>query len=216
MLAEMDIPEIDAGARDRAAESERLCLVDRAVKPSAELIRFVLAPQGIVVPDLKRRLPGRGAWVTASRGAVREAVKRRVFARAFRRDVTVPEDLPVQVESLLERFALDALAMTGKAGCVVTGAAKVDAALARDAVRALIHASDASPEGVRKIAAAARRRFGEGVDVIDAFTSSQLGLALGRPNVIHAAVLAGPASSRFLARCRSLDRYRRADVAGSA
>src|SRR6266705_5923939 len=79
----------DAGPREAAPGTERLCIVTRTVKPVAELIRFVVGPDGIV-PDLKRKLPGRGVWVTATRAAVSAAVERKAFGRAFKREVTVP------------------------------------------------------------------------------------------------------------------------------
>jgi hypothetical protein len=123
----------------------------------------------------------------------------------------VPGDLVATTERLLERSALDALAIAGKAKGVVTGFGKVEAALARDNVRALLHASDAAPDGVRKIGQAARRRAeedGRQIGVIATFASVQLDLALARPNVVHAALLAGPASETFLARCARLDRFR--------
>src|SRR5271167_4241250 len=181
------------------------------------MIRFVVGPESEVVPDLRRRLPGRGVWVTASRDAVAEAVGRRAFARGFKAEVRVAPDLAATVESLLERSALDALGIARKAGRVVTGFARVDAALSAQPVVALVHAADAGSEGARKIAAAARRHLGEkadGLAVVRALTAAQLDLALGRPNVVHAALLAGPASDGFLARYRRLERFRTIDPEG--
>ena len=213
MLACPSHDEADTGRRSLAAP-ERLCVVSRSVKPVGELIRFVVGPDGDVVPDVKRRLPGRGIWMTARRDVVAEAVKRRVFARSFKREVRVPDDLVVTVERLLERAALDALAIAHKAGQVVTGFTRVEAALATgpSVVAALIDASDAAPDGRRKlIAAAVRHQHGSGAGesaLISLFTSMQLDLALGRSNVVHAALLAGPASDGVLSRCRSLEHFR--------
>src|SRR5262249_53143917 len=126
-------------------------------------------------------------------------------------DVRVPADLAQLVEGLIERSALDALSIARKAGRVVAGFARVEGALAAEPVVALVHAADAATEGARRIFAAARRELGEAADrlvVVEAFTSAQLDLALGRPNVVHAALLAGPASDGFLARYRSLERFR--------
>jgi predicted RNA-binding protein YlxR (DUF448 family) len=209
MLARVDQDDFDAGPR-RAAP-ERLCIATRSVKPVAELIRFVIGPEGGVVPDVKRKLPGRGVWVTATRAAVEMALARRAFGRSFKRDVGIPPDLAETTEQLLVRAALDALAIAHKAGLAAVGFAKTEAALRTGRVAGLIHAADASPEGVRKLAAAARRAVPEGEPFpasIAMFTSTQLDLALGRPNVVHAALLAGPASAGFLARCRSLARFR--------
>jgi predicted RNA-binding protein YlxR (DUF448 family) len=212
MLARPDDQETDTGPRDSKRGTERLCVATRAVRPVDELIRFVVAPDGSVVPDIKRKLPGRGVWVTATRPAVEQAVKRGAFARSFKAKVSVAPDLPDRVEGLLTSSCLDALAMAHKSGRVAIGFAKVEAALAAKPVRAVIHASDASPDGVRKLAAAVRGRSeaqetGE-VATISAFASAQLDLALGRSNVVHAALLAGPASDGFIVRCQSLERFR--------
>jgi uncharacterized protein len=203
--------ETDAGPRDSTARHERLCVATRTVKQVGEMIRFVAGPDNVIVPDLKRRLPGRGVWVTGTREAVADAVKRNAFVRGFKRPVRPSADLVVLTGQLLERAALDALAMARKAGRVEAGFARVEAAVAERDIAALIHAADAAADGVRKLAAAARQRFGQdaaSLPVVTAFSSAQLDLALGRSNVIHAALLPGPASEAFLARYRSLLRFR--------
>jgi uncharacterized protein len=218
MLADVHDVETDAGPKRLPPGAERLCAATRAVRPVSEMIRFVVGPDGDVVPDLKRRLPGRGVWITARRATVAEAVKRKAFARGFRRDARVPAGLADLVERLIERSALDALSIAHKAGLVVPGFARIEAALAAgEPVIGLVHAADAGGDGVRKVAAAARRRFGDTVGripVVEAFISMQLDLALGRSNVIHAALLAGSASDGFFARCRSLEHFRTADPGG--
>ena len=218
MLARPDDQETDTGPRDNKRGTERLCVATRAVRPVDELIRFVVAPDGSVVPDLKRKLPGRGAWVTGTRAAVDEAIRRNAFSRSFKGKVRAAPELTSQLETLLTSSCLDALAIAHKAGRVAIGFAKVEAALADKPVAAVIHASDASPDGVRKLAGAVRRRSeaqdaGE-VPVIAAFSSAELDLALGRSNVVHAALLAGPASDGFIVRCRSLERFRAVDPDG--
>jgi hypothetical protein len=210
MLAVVDHSETDAGPKT-APGSERLCVVSRKVRPVDELIRFVVAPDNSVVPDLKHKLPGRGVWVTATRKDLTEAVKRKVFARGFKQDVTSGPELVASTERLLERGALDALAMAGKAHQAVCGTAKVENALADGKVIALLHASDAAPDGVRKINAALRREMEEKADttaIVTGFSSAQLDLALGRTNVVHAALLAGPASRTFLVRSARLAGFR--------
>jgi uncharacterized protein len=199
--------ELDGGPY--AGEPERLCVVTHAARPVAELIRFVIGPDGEVVPDVKGRLPGRGVWITAARETVETAVKRHAFARGFKRDVRVPADLALRTETLLERGALDALAIAGKAGLVAAGFTKAAAALERDDVVALLHAAEGSADGARKLEAVWRRRRREkALPMIEFLTSAQLDLALGRPNVVHAAVLAGSASDTFLSRSRRLERFR--------
>src|SRR6266487_5748203 len=123
MLAPVD--PMDAGPRKKAAATERLCVATRRVKPITDMIRFVVGPDGQVVADLKRKLPGRGVWVTATRQALAEAIRRKTLARAFKREVRVEPDLADRVEALLERSALDALAIARKAGALAAGFAKV-------------------------------------------------------------------------------------------
>ncbi len=227
MLALAD-PELDSGPRTGKSATTRMCAVTRLVRPIDELIRFVVSPQGEVIPDLKRRLPGRGLWVTASHQAVAEAGRRNHFSRGFKRDVRVAPTLVSDTEALLVRSAIEALAMSAKAGQVLSGFAKVEDALQQrqpgGPVRALIHASDGAADGIRKLDALIRQNTGIGGEsgefpVVTALTSEQLDLALGRSNVVHAALLAGPASKTFLSRSHILVRYRMADddkTAGTA
>jgi predicted RNA-binding protein YlxR (DUF448 family) len=216
LLAHTDTEEADRGPREGRRGTERLCALSREVKSVDELIRFVAAPDGAIAPDIKRRLPGRGIWITARRAAVDDAVKRNVFARSLKRDVRAPGALSAEVERQLEAAAFDALAMAHKAGRIAIGFGRTETALAGiPPVAAVLSATDGAPDGLRKIAAAVARRqtdekAGE-IPIIAAFTSSQLDLALGRSNVVHAALLAGPASNGFLARYRSLERFRTLD-----
>jgi predicted RNA-binding protein YlxR (DUF448 family) len=216
MLAVADPADLDNGPRTGKPATERMCAVFRQVRPIDELIRFVLAPTGEVVADLKRKLPGRGLWVTASKTAVAQAVRRNVFARGFKSSVKPAPTLPQDTEALMVRGAIDALAMAAKAGQVVSGFSKVEAALQGREARALIHAADGAPDGIRKLDAAARQNDGfatasRDFPIVTALTSAELDLALGRSNVIHAALLAGPAGQTFLSRCQILVRYRLAD-----
>ena len=188
---------------------ERTCIVSRTAKPAGALIRFVVAPDGELVPDLRERLPGRGAWVSASTAMVAEAERKRLFEKHFEGAVTVPSGLAARVDALLMAAATGALAMARKAGTLVGGFGKVESALGSDAVVALIHATEAAEDGVAKLGAAARRRFGAGkLPVIRCFGAEQLDLAFGRTNVIHAALLAGTASDNVLARVGDLVGYR--------
>jgi uncharacterized protein len=207
MLATTDhIEARDAGPK--AAGTERLCVVARVAKPVDDLLRFVAGPDGTLAPDIKRKLPGRGVWVTATRRALETAVRRGAFARSLKDSIRIPADLPDLVDRLLARAALDALAIAYKAGRVVAGFERVGSALKADRLAALIHAAEASPDGVRKLAGA---QTGAPVPLVRTFTASQLGLALGRPNVIHAALLGGREGDSFLARWRTLERYRAND-----
>jgi len=199
----------DTGPRS-VGETERRCAVSRRVRPVGELIRFVVSPDGAVLADLKRKLPGRGLWVTAQHAAVREAVRRHAFGRGFRCEVAVAPDLAERVDAQLLRAALDALAIAAKASRVVSGFTAVQAALTAEKVAALLQAHEAAPDGIRKLAAALARRP-HPLPVVSLFTSPQLDLALGRSNVVHAALLPGRESDGFLMRCASLERFRSDD-----
>jgi predicted RNA-binding protein YlxR (DUF448 family) len=224
MLAHAD-PDLDFGPRTDKSATKRMCAVTREVRAIEELIRFVVAPTGEIVADLKRKLPGRGLWVTASRQAVAEAVRRHHFSRGFKRDVKVSPTLAAETEILLVRSVTDALGVAAKAGQVVAGFSKVEAALkargGRNTVQALIHAADGAADGIRKLDTLLGQNnlqniaiLGEStrIPVITVLTSLELDLALTRSNVIHAALLAGPASKTFLSRSQTLVRYRMADV----
>jgi predicted RNA-binding protein YlxR (DUF448 family) len=219
MLAVAD-PDLDNGPRTDRSATARMCAVTRAVRPIDELIRFVVSPEGEVIPDLKRKLPGRGLWVSASAQAVAEAVRRNQFSKGFKRDVRAAPTLAADTEKLLVRGAIEALAMAAKAGQVISGFGKVEDALrqrqAQAQIGALIHASDGAADGIRKLDAVVRQNAGINDEsnrfpVVTALTSEQLDLALGRSNVVHAALLAGPASKTFLSRSHILVRYRMAD-----
>jgi predicted RNA-binding protein YlxR (DUF448 family) len=219
MLALVD-PDLDNGPRTDRSATMRMCAVTRQVRPIDELIRFVVSPQSEVIPDLKRKLPGRGLWVSASHQTVAEAIRRHQFGKGFKRDVRVAPTLVADTEALLVRSAIEALAITAKAGQVISGFSKVEAALeqrqVRTSVKALIHASDGAADGIRKLDAIVRQNAANGDEsrefpVVTALTSEQLDLALGRSNVIHAALLAGPASQTFLSRSHILVQYRMAD-----
>ncbi len=197
---------------------ERSCIVTRAKGAPETMLRFVAGPDGAVVPDVRRRLPGRGVWVGASQALVAEAVKRQLFSRGLKTKAVAEPSLSGVVDDLLAADALQSLAMANKAGAVTTGFFKVEAALAAGEVAALMHANDAAEDGIRKLAAAQRRHGrpcptaedGVADAAIKVFSSEQLDLALGRTNVIHAALAEGPAGNAFLVRCRRLVRYRSA------
>jgi len=216
MLALADPADLDNGPRTNRSGTMRMCAVTRAVRPIDELIRFVVAPSGEVIADLKRKLPGRGLWVSASRRAVAEAARRNHFGKGFKRDVRVSPTLAEDTENLLIRSVIEALAMAAKAGQAVSGFAKVEGALAQRQAVALIHAADGAADGIRKLDAIARQNTGKDgesreIPVVDMLASEQLDLALGRSNVIHAALLAGAAGKTFLSRSQILVRYRMAD-----
>lgn len=229
MQIEVDEDETDLGPRgltSARAPLARLCLATREVTPVSDMVRYVVAPDGAIIPDLARKLPGRGAWVTATRAALAEALKRRAFGRAFRGKGTARDDLPDLVDTCLLADVRAALSLANKAGRVVTGNTKVEAALFSEPVAVLVHAADARPDGVRKLGATARRAETEAhdapngpvmrrIDIVDCLSGHELDLALGRSNVVHAALLAHPTTAGFLARCRRLERWRTDTSPGS-
>jgi hypothetical protein len=145
-------------------------------------------------------------WVTADAAHVRQAEQKRLFARGFGEPVKVEPDLAARVGEALAAAAMGALSLARKAGSVTAGFAKVEAALRRGEVVCVIHAAEAAADGAARLDAIARRGAG-GPPVIRCFTGEQLDLAFGRANVIHAALLAGPASQHALARMNAFVRY---------
>ena len=210
------LADLDNGPRTTKSGTQRMCAVTRSVRPIDELIRFVVSPSGDAIPDLKRKLPGRGLWVSASHKAVSEAARRNLFGKGFRRKVQISPTLAQDTDDLLVRGVVEALAMAAKAGQVVSGFTRVETALEARQARALIHAADGAADGIRKLDAILRQTGGNTdapheFPVINVLTSAQLDLALGRSNVIHAALLAGPAGKTFLSRCQTLVQYQLAD-----
>jgi uncharacterized protein len=190
---------------------ERTCVVTRVKDAPERMIRFVLAPDGRVTPDVARRLPGRGVWVSPSAETLAKALTAKAFPRAFKGKADVSPALVVEVDALLETDVLQWLSIANKAGLLVAGFAKVEKAIGKGNISALIHASDAGADGVEKLDRTARRASGfagQRVTTIGIFNSAQLDLALGRPHVIHAALTAGPAADTLLARCRRLALFR--------
>lgn len=184
-------------------EPERTCIVTRETSGPAGLIRFVLAPDRTVVPDLRHKLPGRGVYVTATKPMVEEAVRRRLFARGFKGEAVASPGLAETIEDLMKADLRQALAFANKAGQVVTGYTKVEAAIRGQSLAGLVHAREAAEDGRRKLLGELRKRLGDaisGFPVIDDLSSDELGLALGRTHVIHAALVAGAGSDGFLTR----------------
>lgn len=185
---------------------QRRCIVTRRSVPAAELIRFVRAPDGSVVPDLKHRLPGRGVWVSAERGAVDKAVRGNLFARGLGGDARPDRALADTVGALLKESALGALGLERRAGRLAVGFFEVEGLLRRGGAALLVHAAQAAEDGVRKLAQAAHAGGGA-PETCRAFTAAELGLALGRENVIHAALERGRGGEGAVRRCRTYQMY---------
>lgn len=192
------------------AMRERRCLVSGESGDSAALVRFVIAPDGAVTPDIAERLPGRGYWVRATRQAVDEAVRKHLFVKAAARAgktgadsprIVVPDGLAAQVGNLLARSCLNYLGLARRAGLVVAGFKKVSTALAQDPDAVLVTASDGGADGRSKLARPGRR-------IVALFNRDELSLALGRENVVHAALTLRGVAVRFIAEAERLAGFR--------
>jgi predicted RNA-binding protein YlxR (DUF448 family) len=190
-----------------AASRERRDIVSGEVMDEARLIRFVAGPGGVVVPDLARKLPGRGLWVAADRASVDQAAKKGLFARAAKTKVNAPADLADQVERLLSARLLAALGLARKAGELTFGFERVLAAVSSGKAAWLVEAGDGAEDGRRKLMAAARKVSPQ-PRLMMAFTSGELGLALGAQNVIHTAFLAGRGAERWTSDVERLSGFR--------
>jgi len=189
---------------DDSGGPERRCIVTGDTQPKAGLIRFVIGPEGQVVPDILGKLPGRGMWVTSDRDVLDKATKGQ-FARAAKRAVTVPEGLVAEVERQLARRVVDLVALARKAGLAVAGFEKVKNWLANDQVRVLLQASDGSARGKTKLWTPQGARF------FGCLTSQELGLAFGRQSVIHGALASGGLSNRVVEEAAKLRGLREND-----
>jgi len=190
---------------------DRSSIVTREKGEKANMIRFVVGPDGTVVPDIRGNLPGRGAWVELSKPQIEEAVRRKAFARSFRQPVKVAQDLAEQIDDLLVRSALSSLAMARRGGCVVTGAAQVEAAVRSGKAILVLHAAEAAADGRRKIAQAAFAAQKQGLPEVAIemlFDEQQMSVAFGAYHVIHVALLQGLAGNGFIDRLRRLKKYR--------
>jgi hypothetical protein len=189
----------------------RLCAATREALSPDDLIRFVADPSGDIVPDLARRLPGRGVWVKADKTVVARAVRANVFAKSLKRAVRAAPELPERLDHLIEKRVLEALAIAKKAGLVTTGFQQVDELVESGAATVLVQAADAADGGrdkiQRKFAAVARAR-GRNAALVTSLSTEQLSLAMGRSNVVHAALIHGGAAERFFDEAERLKRYR--------
>ncbi|WP_183765375.1 MULTISPECIES: RNA-binding protein [unclassified Rhizobium] len=204
-------PEDDDLSGDGA--NGRMCIVTRESGSPDELIRFVVAPDGTVVPDLKRQLPGRGCWVKIDRALVDKAVAKKLFSRALKAEVTAPSDLGATVDRLLAAQLAGMMNMARKAGQFVSGSSKVDGAVRNGSALAVFHAMNAAADGVRKIDQA-RKAWHLGMETeaeipsFRVFTEAEMDELMGQNAFIHAAALAGQAGEGVVKRANLLERYR--------
>jgi uncharacterized protein len=200
----------------RSREQTRECALTRETKSVEDLVRFVVSPDGVLMPDVDAKAEGRGVWVTLGHNEVAEAVKKKAFAKSLKTNVTVPDDLAGLTQRHLQARFLGALSMTRKAGQIVTGATKVKAAIESGEAVALLTATDAAEDGRKKMAGSVRGYekaaeeaglTGVSVPHLESLDSTQLGLALGLENVIHAALTKGAAAQSALEKGQRLARF---------
>jgi len=195
-----------AGAsKDRQDGPERKCIATGEVQPKYGLIRFVVGPDGQVVPDILGKLPGRGVYVAADRAALDKAVAKKLFARGFKQPVQVPDGLVAAVEQQLVRRVVDLISLARKSGDAVAGYEKVKNWLDQEHAQILIQAVDGSGRGKSKLSTPHHGRY------IGWLSADELGMAFGRETVIHAALASGGLANRVVEEAQRLRGMRETD-----
>ncbi|APE45157.1 hypothetical protein BOO69_18345 [Sulfitobacter alexandrii] len=185
-------------SKDRSEGPERKCISTGEVQPKFGLVRFVVGPDQEVVPDILGKLPGRGMYVSADRSALELAVKKKLFSRAAKQQVVVPDGLVDEVERQLARRVVDLISLQRKGGRAVAGYEKVKGWLQAEEAEVLIQASDGSGRGKSKLSTP---HFGH---YIGWLTADELGLAFGRQTVIHGALASGGLTHRVVEEAQRL------------
>ncbi len=196
--------------KDRDAPAERRCIATGETQPKRGLIRFVASPDGMIVPDLAEKLPGRGVWVTASRSAIDKAVAKGLFARGAKAPVKAPDGLTDLVEAALARRVVELISLARKAGDAIAGFEKVKSWLAVGNAKVLLQASDGSERGKGKLWTP------EGGRWFGCLTASELGLSFGRDHVIHGALAQGGLTDRIIIDASRLTGLREHDGGSAA
>ena len=210
----MRTPNNDEGLTPTTDGPIRKCILSGDREAREHLVRLVLSPDGEVLPDVRAKAPGRGAWIGVTKAKLEAALGPKgklkgALARAFKTgDIRIPEDLPERIASQLQRNALDRLGLEAKAGAVVTGGEKLDKAARMGKLHLLLHAHDAGADGAAKLAQAWRvgnDEEGSGrKGLVLPVPRTILSLALGRENVVHAGLTDARAAKRL---SEALDRW---------
>lgn len=202
-----DIPEPET-AEPTGKSPQRRCIATREVLDKTLMIRFVLDPEGQVVPDLRHRLPGRGLWVKAEPAALALAIKTNAFAKAAKHSARIPADLPARIATLLRQDVSHLLGLARKSGDLTAGFEKVERELRNRQVALLIEASDGAADGRTKLA----RLAGSDVEIWSPLSAAELAAALGRENAVHVALKPGGIAERLHLACRNLAAFAAADL----
>lgn len=199
------------GGRTKTRDGvERRCIASAQTLPIADLVRFVLSPDGIVTPDFAEKLPGRGMWVCAERKILEDAVKKNAFSRSAKAKAEIPDDLVGMVITLATKRLIDTLSLCRKAGVAVVGYDMTKTAISTGKARQLIQAYDGSERQKSKI----RPLNGENPP-ISCLNSVELGLAFAREHVIHAALMPGALTARAVAEANRLSGLRGETIGGA-
>lgn len=193
----------DSNSTDRSDGPDRKCLATGEVQPKHGLVRFVIGPDGQVVADIMGKLPGRGVYVTAEREALELSVKKKLFSRGFKTQVTVPDGLVDEIERQILRRFIELLSLARKSGAAVGGYEKVKDWLAKEEAQVLIQAIDGSGRGKSKLSTPHMGSY------IGCLTADELGMAFGRQTVIHAALASGGLSKRVVEEAQRLQGMRK-------
>lgn len=164
----------------------RRCIVTRESLPKPEMIRFVVDPSGVLTPDLAARLPGRGLWLTAQRDIVETARTKRLFGRAARRSVTIPEALADRLEAMLAKRCTGQLGLANRAGQLVAGFSQVRDWLRSGKAAILVIAADSLGRDAKEL-----ERIGRDLQLVRALTTQEMGSAIGRERIVHMAIAPG-------------------------
>jgi predicted RNA-binding protein YlxR (DUF448 family) len=187
---------------------ERRCIVTGEALAESQLIRFVADPEGRIVPDVAAVLPGRGIWVSASHEILGRAIAKKLFGRATKAQVTAEPDLVDRTEAQLVARMSGDLGMARRSGAIALGFDNVARALdGHPPPAVLVEASDGAADGRRKLAGTAAARGLKPV-LVDVLTGAELSLALGRENVIHAALKPGKLAERLVFQAGRLEGFR--------
>ena len=181
----------------------RNCLVTGRQLPKDRLLRFVVGPEGDLVPDLDEKLPGRGLWLSGERDMVNTACAKGLFAKAARRSVDLPEDLADRVDDLMARRCLDLIGLARRAGEVVSGFEKTKARLREGRGGVLLQARDGAADGQDKI-----RALAKDLPVVNLFRAEELGRTLGRDNAVHGVIDRGRLARRLIRESERLMAFR--------
>lgn len=191
-------------------DSTRKCVLSGVVTEKDDMIRFVISPDNIVTPDIKAKLPGRGAWVTALKTDLDQVIAKNLFNKAFKTKVKPMENMAELISDLLKKDVLDALSICRKSGNLQMGHLKAEESILSGRTRIYVVANDAGTDTRKKLTAKMRtiaEKKGKKCYIFDHFTSAELVKCLGQEKIIHIAIKTGPMAVSLLAKIEKWDRY---------